>query len=312
MVSVAICAYNAGADLRASVDSALAQTYPSLEVLVIDDGSTDDSIDALESIQDPRLRILRQPNAGKSSALNRAIQECRGAYLMIQDADDLSHATRAARQVAAFESDPELAICFCGHELLMDGRALAPRTQSKSRDDCAHDIEAMRMPGHDPTAMYRVSLVRDFEYDPELKIAQGFDFILRVGEKHPICVLGSCLYSYRIDTKSITRRNPSQRMRFVRQVIEKTCRRRGLDPVERLAELPDPERTYFTPRERDNNLAAHFMESALDLRRQGRWLDAIRAGFACAGLQPLDPHYHKAWVFALSPEPLLRRMRSHE
>src|SRR5690606_34267284 len=164
-------------------------------------------------------------------------------------------------------------------------------------------IDAFRMPDHDPTVMYRRALVADIEYEPALRIGQGFDHILRVGERHPMIVLGECLYSYRVARRSNTTRSVELREEMVREVMRRACRRRGLP-------LPD---TTRLPRGRnrrsDNNLAAHFMESALDQARNGRRVEAIRTGFQCVALHPVDPHYYRALSYATLPMPLVKRMR---
>src|SRR5688572_5582249 len=85
LVSVIICTYNAGNYLRDSITSVLSQTHRNLEILIVDDGSTDGSVEAAhDAINDERVRWLRQDNAGKPVALNRALNEVRGEYYAIQ------------------------------------------------------------------------------------------------------------------------------------------------------------------------------------------------------------------------------------
>ncbi|MDM8546553.1 glycosyltransferase [Candidatus Venteria ishoeyi] len=88
MFSIIMPLYNKAAEVRDSVCSVLEQTEPDFELLVIDDGSTDNSIEQLVTIQDPRLRLIQQPNAGVSAARNRGIQAAAYAYVAFIDADD--------------------------------------------------------------------------------------------------------------------------------------------------------------------------------------------------------------------------------
>lgn len=109
-VSVIIPAYNAAAFVRRAVDSALAQTWVDREVLVVDDGSTDGTLDALAGYGDG-LRLLTQANAGPAAARNRGLHEARGRYVAFLDADDWWLPTKLERQVALLEIRPDLGFC---------------------------------------------------------------------------------------------------------------------------------------------------------------------------------------------------------
>jgi glycosyltransferase involved in cell wall biosynthesis len=114
-VSVVIPTYNYGRYLRDAVDSVLAQTYAPLEVLVIDDGSTDDTADVAASYGD-RIRFIRQQNAGVGAARNNGIALARGEYLAFLDSDDIWLPQKLEKQIARFEADPELGLVHCGAE----------------------------------------------------------------------------------------------------------------------------------------------------------------------------------------------------
>ena len=310
LVSIVICTYNAGADyLRASVRSALAQTHRNLEVLVMDDGSTDGSVDALADLAaaDGRLRIVRQPNAGKSVALNRALETLRGEFYAIQDADDESHPRRIERQVAAMREDPTLAGVFTGYELILgpDERRVAPKIEPRSKEECRGIVERYRMPGHDPTALYRVSMVRDLRYDPELRLGQGFDYILQVGERHPLRVLGECLYSYRVHTSG-TKRNPERRSAAVVKLREKAQRRRGV-PVTDWAAV-HAKRGWGRRDHEENNLSGHFVQSVRSQRQAGHYAGALRTALQAVAHAPLSPVYYKGLAYCLVPRVLMKRL----
>ncbi|MEO0587796.1 MAG: glycosyltransferase family A protein [Planctomycetota bacterium] len=311
LVTIVMCVYNAGEYLEASVASALGQTHREIELLLVDDGSTDGAVDALLSkVSDARMRVIRQENQGKPAALNRAIAELKGEYYAVQDADDLSFAQRIERQLAEFEADPELAAVFCGHELILDDKRVAPRFRHKNRADCVEEIAAFRMPAHDPTGMYRMSKVRDILYGADFPICQGHDYILRVGEAHPIEVLGECLYTYRVHRTSITKRTPQRREKLKRLVLQKACDRRGADFDTEFPHLRDRgDGEMDRPEILDNNLPAHFIESVLDHRRAGRWPGAMLVGWQCAKLQPLSGPYYKPLIYATAPRSMVNKVR---
>jgi glycosyltransferase involved in cell wall biosynthesis len=299
LVSIIICAYNAGKYLRASLVSVLTQTYQNLDIVIIDDGSTDDSFASItDLLTDHRIRVFHQENATRPVALNRALDLIRGDFYAIQDGDDISHPTRIEKQVRAMLNQPQVAAVFCGNELIINDRSMAPTFAAKDIDDCKRSIEAFSMPAHDPTGMFRLSLVRDFRYQQDLQYVEAFDYILRVGERYPMIVLGECLYGYRILWSSVTRRDPARRIKFVAEAMRQACARRGIEYHQasaRQAELKSQNSIL------DNNLAAHFMESVLDQRKIGNYWRAFKIGVECARLHPLDAHYYKALIYAISP-----------
>jgi glycosyltransferase involved in cell wall biosynthesis len=115
-VSIVIAAYNAGSLIESSVRSALAQTHPDIEVLVVDDGSRDETADVVSAIDDSRVRLIRQENKGQSSALNRGAREGAGEYIKFLDADDFINPSHIAAQLDALQgSIDKLASCRWGY-----------------------------------------------------------------------------------------------------------------------------------------------------------------------------------------------------
>lgn len=113
-VSVVIPCYNAGAFLDEAVQSALAQTWDDLEVVVVDDGSTDPAtIALLDTANWPRTRIIRQANAGPSAARNTAIRAATGEFILPLDADDRIDPAYVEKAMAAFVADQALGVVYC-------------------------------------------------------------------------------------------------------------------------------------------------------------------------------------------------------
>jgi glycosyltransferase involved in cell wall biosynthesis len=110
LVSVVIPAWNAAPCLPRAIDSVLAQTWARREIIVVDDGSTDES-PALLAGYGGQLRVLSQANAGPSSARNRGLREARGQYVAFLDADDHWLPEKLERQVALLDAHPEIGFC---------------------------------------------------------------------------------------------------------------------------------------------------------------------------------------------------------
>jgi hypothetical protein len=195
---------------------------------------------------------------------------------------------------------------FCGHDLILGDRRIAPVFRNRTPDECRRRIEAFCMPAHDPTVMFRVSMVRTLRYEEALRIGQGFDYILQAGETHAMEVLGECLYSYRVHDASSTRRDPGKRLRDLRELRRRAEIRRGRQPS--LVPELQPRRTWRN-RDYDNNLAAHFMDSVVCLRQRGRRLQALQTALRCSRIHPLDPHYHKAVLLAILPLRWVSKLR---
>lgn len=303
LVSVLISVYNAGEYLRESVLSIVDQTYENTEIIIVDDGSTDNCLDYIADVEDGRIRVLRQANSGKSVALNRALEIARGDFYAIHDADDVSNRRRIEKQVEYMLQKPEVAGVFCGYDILLHGKAVAPQFHVKSPQECEQNIKRFAMPSHDPTVMYRLSMVKDFRYDPDLRVGQGYDHILRVGEKYPLAVIGECLYSYRCNSESNTRSDSVRRQTMICRVLEKACQRRGIKGAF------DWKSEGVRHRNVEHGLVPHFMESVLDLRCAGKWGGAVRVGIISMSLHALDPYYYKPLVYSLAPMTLIEWYR---
>lgn len=113
-VSIIVPCYNAGELLFEAMESALAQTYGDVEIVIVDDGSTDGRTrEILDSASWPRTRIIRQDNAGPAAARNRAVAAALGAYILPLDADDRIDPTYVEKAVAVLEARAEVGVVYC-------------------------------------------------------------------------------------------------------------------------------------------------------------------------------------------------------
>jgi glycosyltransferase involved in cell wall biosynthesis len=311
LVSIVTCVYNAGEYLRPSLLSIVNQTYRNLDIIIVDDGSTDGCLDTIaDLLNDRRIRVFRQANSTRPVALNRALDLVQGEFYAIQDADDISNPTRIQKQLEAMLSRPELAAVFCGYCLLMSGKCIAPQLASKGENECKADIAALRIPSHDATGMFRMSMIRNMRYDSSLPFVEAYDYILRIGEEnHPMIVLGDCLYEYRMHLNSLTRSDPHRRDRMVTKMLERAHERRGQSYS---ATSSQGRRRRYRSRNSliDNDIASVFVVSVLSQRQRNHRWGAVKTGLQCARLYPFDPYYCKALVYALVPARLLHFIRS--
>src|SRR5690606_9765500 len=110
--SVIIATYNSGRYLQDAIDSILAQTVPDLELLVIDDGSTDDTRSRVAEISDPRLTYIWQRNAGQTAAKNAGVRRARGDFIGFCDGDDYWYGNKLELQLPKFADAPETGVVY--------------------------------------------------------------------------------------------------------------------------------------------------------------------------------------------------------
>ena len=106
-VTVLMPAYNAGKYIREAIDSVLSQTFTDFELLIVNDGSTDETESVISSYRDPRIRLISQPNQGVSAALNNGLQHASGKFIARFDADDICYPYRLQEQYDFMLQNPE-------------------------------------------------------------------------------------------------------------------------------------------------------------------------------------------------------------
>jgi len=189
-VSVVIPAFNAERWLKATVESVLSQDYENLELIVVNDGSTDSTQEVAERISDPRSRCIQQTNRGLSAARNTGIRAASGSYVALLDADDLFRSTKLSEQVEALEKRPDLGVVTCGFELIdEDGKVFG-----KQRHWIEHpDLGLSKLLFWNPLLPSTLLIRREcFErvglFDETLDRYEDWEFAIRLG-----------LAGYRID-----------------------------------------------------------------------------------------------------------------
>lgn len=187
-ISVLIPTFNRADFLPQSLDSILAQTIPPLEVIVIDDGSSDNTPEVLKSY-DGRVQYIRKANGGKSTALNLGLAQVHGDYVWVMDDDNVALPFALERLVAPLESNPEYGMSFCNYLLtgtLPDGRVDVANAVETPLPEFPDEqlFEALLQHGcfiGGGALLVRTSVCRAVgPYDPALIRSQDFDMALRL------------------------------------------------------------------------------------------------------------------------------------
>jgi glycosyltransferase involved in cell wall biosynthesis len=200
-VSVVMSVYNGAEVARASIESVLAQEGPAMELVVVDDGSTDATPAILDEIarSEARVRILRQDNAGLTRALIRGCAAARGRYLARQDAGDLFLPGKLARQVRAFEAHPDAALVSCGTQFVGPRGEVLYELASDAGDATeqlrALDVDRIRGPfGHGSVLFRRDLYERVGGYRADFYFGQDLDLWIRLAEAGRHIVLPEILF----------------------------------------------------------------------------------------------------------------------
>lgn len=227
-ISVVVPCYNSGWSVGDTLLSIRAQSFTDLEILLIDDGSTEDLTAALAPHRDdPRLRVVRQENRGLAGARNRGLAEARAPYVAFIDADDLWHPDFLARTHAALEAQPGASYAFalCFH-FDQQNRYLIPSTWTGLNP--RHDVVGLastNVVGNGSAALFRTAVIRD---------VGGFDETMRArgatgAEDWKLCILMAArgtpvmltdqLVAYRLVQSSMSQGDPARQMRAGEMVI---------------------------------------------------------------------------------------------
>lgn len=200
LVSIGMSVRNNAPTLALALRSMLRQTYTNWELILIDDGSADSTVEVARSIVDQRIRLLPEsPSRGLAHRLNQAIDLARGRYFARMDGDDVCFPERFARQTAYLESHPEIdllgsgAVVFSGNGLPL-GMRLAPTGHDEI---CSHPWSGFYL-AH-PSWMGRIEWFRRYRYDERAQKAQDYDLLLRAHRQSRFAALPDLLIGYRED-----------------------------------------------------------------------------------------------------------------
>lgn len=200
-ISVVIPTYNYGRFVAEAIESALGQTCSPLEVIVVDDGSTDDTETVVRAFGD-RVRYIRQENAGVCAARNRGVAESTGELIAFLDADDIWEPEKLERQLARFAEDPEIGLVHCGAR---EFNTITGETLTLLNDGLegwvANELLLWERPvivGPGGAIVVRREAFDDVGgFDPLLKVGEDWDFCYRLAMKYKIGFVPAVLINYR-------------------------------------------------------------------------------------------------------------------
>ncbi len=227
-VSLAITSYNRRDYLGAAIDSVRAQTMPDWELVVWDDGSTDDSVAVAHAHDDPRIRVVAAEHSGAAESLRQALAQTTAPYLGWLDSDDLLAPAALEKTMNVLDSEPAVGVVYSDYIVIdEDGRPLGLGHR------CQIPYSPQRMLVDFPMFHFRLIRRQVFDQvggiDTSFHNAYDYDLCLRLSEVTAVTHLRQPLYYYRrhAATMSIGRR--MEQIDEARRAVEAALRRRRLD-----------------------------------------------------------------------------------
>lgn len=315
MISVVMPAYNAQRFVAEAVESILAQTYRDFEFVIVDDGSTDETLPILRryAAQDARIRLVEGDHRDLAGALNLGVAHATRPWVARMDADDMARPDRFARQLAAAAANPRVLVW--GSYALHVNAAGKVLGVSRTGPTTEREFDDLRRRGadvyvHHPTWLARRDVILKLGgYDPRFDSCEDFELLDRIADLGPVLAIPEPLLRYRVHSSSSTARRffamrhkadyvvarRHARMRgeaLSWEAFEEQCRRRPL-PAKAAAALHTASMYYY------RKAGLSFGDGRV-----------IRAGACLAAATAMNPAYavRRAWRQVLSGT--ARRMRA--
>ena len=211
LISIILPVYNAQDYLYEAINSIISQTFTNFELLAINDGSTDGSINILKSFQDKRIRILNNDsNLGLIYSLNRGIHEAKGEFIARMDADDIADPNRLKIQLNYLFQHPDTIVVGTNMELINEsGNSIGFREYPERHSDIIATL-MNHSPFCHPSVMFKKSVVLEVGgYREAFKACEDYDLWLRLRDKGQFANIQENLLKYRIHSEQVTQRNLS-------------------------------------------------------------------------------------------------------
>ncbi|HII40168.1 MAG TPA: glycosyltransferase [Thermoplasmata archaeon] len=233
-VSVVIPVYNQETYLGAAIDSVFAQTFRDLEVVVVDDGSTDRTPDVVASYGS-RVRALRQPNAGNAAAFNRGVRASTGRWIAWLGSDDVWVPTKLERQVDAVRSRPAAGLVYTDVVTMDAGGKALYTTEFPCPDEREACLRFLLRKNfiNVSTALVRRDVFESLgPFDEKDWLCADYDMWLRVAERYDIVRVPEPLVWYRVHPGQLSRKGPELERgnkRAAMRAVRRIGLRRGME-----------------------------------------------------------------------------------
>jgi glycosyltransferase involved in cell wall biosynthesis len=233
-VSVVMSVYNGAQHLPSSVDSILSQEGVTLELIIVNDGSTDDSAGILEDYTrlDDRVRIIQQPNEGLTRALIKGCGAAGGTYIARHDVGDISSPKRLIKQLRCMREQPGVALVSCGTRFVGPNREhlydVNPQPAEALTRLMTLDLNQIKGPSHHGSTLFSKQLYETVGgYRSSFYFAQDLDLWIRLAENGRHIIMPEVLYQALVDVASISGLYRKEQIETAKVILDCASRRRN-------------------------------------------------------------------------------------
>ncbi len=295
-VSVIMSTFNAGKYIRQAIDSIVNQTYQDLELIIVDDGSTDNTGHIVNKYcaQHPqKMQYIYQDNAGPSKARNVGIKASRGEYIAILDSDDISLPQRLQKQVEFLDQNPDIALLGTGGWRINDRGKLIEeyKTETDEKTIKTELFQCNRF-NHSSLMLRKKQIADQLFYREELKFAEDYELCLRISERFPVANLSECLSMRRVNPSSISFKEMKQKR--ILELIKQLAIERKLSRIHRIQ--IDHHASEFKTLPQRHEKASHYFHWAIRLYYCSDYRNSLSFLFKAILLKPLN---RQIWKFLL-------------
>lgn len=232
-ISVIIPVFNAAPFLQESIESILNQSYSNFELIVLNDKSTDESLEIIKKLQakDNRIIIIdKEQNVGPANLRNEGINAAKGTYIALMDADDIAAPTRFEKQIAIFKNNPEIGVCgtwftFFGSE---KNKIIKHNTNHDTiKVSFLHSCNI-----GNPTVMFKKEVLSDLKFDNDYVPVEDYDLWSRLLAKTNFYNIPESLLDYRQHNNNISKTKIDNVNRAVRNVKINQLQNLGIDSTD--------------------------------------------------------------------------------
>lgn len=206
LISIVISVYNGGDKLGATLNSLVNQSFQDFELIIIDDGSTDNSSNIIDmyAAKDDRVRVISHANVGLTKSLMIGIRNAKGRYIARQDSGDISHPKRLEKQIDYLCCNPEVKLLGTLYNIVANGSVVDTVHYPTDSDDIRTSIHRYNCFMHGSLMFDKQAYFDIGEYREEYKCSQDYELCIRFTKKYKTANLPDALYDYDVNVGSIT------------------------------------------------------------------------------------------------------------